>query len=300
MNKLNVDEVTPERFASNLSEEFLAKQPDEWFTRFYAFLREQRALWRSGPWNQGILRNEPIVRLQDGNNVNPFKNTASSKNDEVPNAYLVAGTDIETSFPIVRLSISQNEEARKFLEDLGIPELDIVAKIIEHVLSKYKMGEEIPEETHKQDISKIERAYKIGSKNIERLKKELLATPFVSARFWDGENRYRKPDEIYFQTDELTMYFSENPMCGFVSHGYSGTVKSLLCNLGVTSTVRVTRKPRNATGHVTVKDYRGWHERGIDGFDPDMKIDGLEFAIQNSSAEKSTFIWNEVGIRHAV
>ena len=300
INQLVIYEITPERFANNLSEEFLVRQPDEWFIRLYAFLLGQKALWRPEPWRRGILRSKPIVRLEDGNNVNPFKAPDSFKSDEPPNAYLTAGTAIETSFPIVSLSISQDEEARKFLKDLGIPELDIVAEVIEKVLPKYRAGEEISEEKHKQDICKIEHAYKTdSSEKRSRLRNELLATPFVLARFWDAKSRYCKPDEVYFQTDELKLYFFENPMYSFVSHGYSETVKSLLDNLNVTSKVRVTRKPKNSKGHVVIKNYHGRHERGVDGFDPGIKIDGLEIAIQHSSTEKSTFIWNEIAIPYA-
>ena len=297
INELGVHEITPERFASNLSEEFLTKQPDEWFTRLYAFLLGQKALWRPERWRRAVLRNKPILRLQDGDNVNPFKNIGPFKSVESPNAYLAEGADAGTSLPIVKLSISQDEEARKFLEDLGIPELDIVAEVIEKVLPKYLTGEQIPEEAHNQDISKIENAYKTDStEKRNRLTSELLATPFVRALFWDRQNRYCKPDEVYFETDKLKLYFSENHKCGFVSHGYWKTVKSLLRNLGVRDTVRVTRRSKDLKGHVNLKNYHGRHERGIYGFDPDMKVDGLEEALQYLTVKKSQFIWNEIAI----
>lgn len=300
INELGVYEITPERFANNMSEEFLAKQPDEWFIRLYAFLLGQKALWRPGRWNRGILRNKPILRLQNGNNVNPFKDRESFKFDESPNAYLAVETGTETDFPTVKLAISQDEEARKFLTEMGIPELDIVAEVIEKVLPKYKAGEEISEEKHKQDISKIERAYKTDSwEKRSRLKNELLATPFVLARFGNAENRYCKLNEVYFETDELRLYFSENPTYGFVYHGYSETVKSLLGSLNVTSTVRVTRQPKNSKGHVVMKSYHGHHERGVDGFDPDIKVEGLENAIRHPTLEKSAFIWKEIAVPHA-
>ena len=200
MNELDIDEVTPERFASNLSGKFLDEQTDEWFIRFYEFLLGQKALWRPphSRWDTGgILRRKPILRLQDGTHVKPFRP------DKSPTAYLAKETDIETSFPIVKLSISQDEETRKFLKELGIPELDIVAEVIEKVLPKYMADEVISDEMHKQDVSKIERAYKTdSSEKKNRLQKKLLETPFILARFQNGENRYCKPDQVYFETDE--------------------------------------------------------------------------------------------------
>ena len=76
MQELDIEEVDPEVFARNLSEQFLASQDDEWFIRFYEFLSEQNALWRPPRWEYdegGILRNKPILRLQDGSHVNPFR-----------------------------------------------------------------------------------------------------------------------------------------------------------------------------------------------------------------------------------
>ena len=44
MQELDIEEVTPETFASKLSDQFLAGQDDKWFIRFYEFLSDQKAL----------------------------------------------------------------------------------------------------------------------------------------------------------------------------------------------------------------------------------------------------------------
>ena len=92
MKELYVEEVTPEVFARKLSEQFLASQDDEWFIKFYEYLSEQKALWRSPRRKhdaEGILRTKPILRLQNGSHVNPFRHDGS------PNAYLAVGEDTE-------------------------------------------------------------------------------------------------------------------------------------------------------------------------------------------------------------
>lgn len=285
MSELNVDEITPDKFANSLSEGFLAEQTDEWFIRFYKFLLGQKTLWHYP------LTWRPILRLQDGMHVNP------SRPDKSPTAYLASEKDVETSLPIIKLSISQDEEAHKFLKDLGVPELDIVAEVVEKVLPKYVTREKIPEEMHKQDISKIDQAYKTdSSEKRNRLRKELHRTPFILAGFRDGKNRYRKPNKVYFETDKLRLYFSENDLYGFVDSGYPESIRTLLEDLGITNAVRVTRKGRNSKGHVIIKNCHGCHERGIDGFDPDIKVDGLEKAIEYPSVEKSVFLWEEIAI----
>ena len=132
INELDVDEITPEAFARNLSKEFLGEQMDEWFIKFYHFLSEQKALWRRSDrsWERGILLDKPILRLQDGTHVTPFR-------PDSPRAYLATKMDIETSLPIVKVSLSADEKARKFLQELGVPKLDIVEEVIGKTLPKY-------------------------------------------------------------------------------------------------------------------------------------------------------------------
>ena len=43
-----------------------------------------------------------------------------------------------------------------------------------------------------------------------------------------------------------------------------------------------------------------WHERGLNGFDPTIHVDGLEHAIRNSNLKKSNFIWKKIARPHAV
>ena len=198
INELLVDEFTPEKFAGNLSKEFLAEQTDEWFIRFYSFLSAQKALWRRprGGETGGVLLNKPILRLENGSHVEPHQANNS------PIAFIVDENDADTSLPIVKVKLSKNKEARNFLEnDLSIPKLDIVEKVISEVLPKYQRpGEEISDEIHKQDVSKIECAYKTDSaEKKKRLSDVLCETPFILAECPnEGGRGYRKPRQVYF------------------------------------------------------------------------------------------------------
>ena len=88
--------------------------------------------------------------------------------------------DAETSLPIVKTEISREEEVRQFLKDLGIPELDIVAEVIERVLPRYATGlSEVPIDEHKRDIGKIERAYLTDSQEKKRRLSRLLKNSFL-------------------------------------------------------------------------------------------------------------------------
>ena len=55
---------------------------------------------------------------------------------------------------------------------------------------------------------------------------------------------------------------------------------------------KVTCRKPNYDGHIDIQDYRGNHKRGLNGFDPDCEIEGLEYALEHITVEKAQIIWN--------
>ncbi len=301
LNELKIEEVTPEGFARGISGPFLHKQSDEWMIALYTYFGPLKALWRPGydrnPWGTaGPLRSKNIIRLENGTQVPPFRSDGS------PNAYLVDTTDTKTSLPHVKIAISQNEDAFSFLKQLGIPELDLVAEVIENVLPKYSDDpSKINNHEHRHDMSKIVKAYATDSREKKsRLREQLLETPFVRMKQnIDALATYRCPGEIYFSSNYLEQYFLGDEKIAFVFTGYSPTEIELLKELGVADSIRVVRKKPNKQGFVIIKDCHGCHERGLLGFDPDIHIDGLENALASPTLEKSQFIWNSIAVLHS-
>ncbi len=290
---LGIEEVTPVMFARRLSIPFLSVQPNDWFIEFYRFLLDQTAVAH-------ILRTEPILRLQDRTHVSPFAA------DGPPNAYLPIGTDTDTSLPIVMLEISQDEEARRFLENLGLREWDIVEDVIRNILPKYKDASSIvPVETHRRDFDRIERANNTDSdKARRRLRNALQETPFILVESLDENGPvYRKPEELYLPTNELRVYFEGYASYQFVSPEYAEGHHDMLKELGVSRSIRVTCESTPGTTydiHLNNSIYpdsrSDCYRRGLEGFDPDIKIDGLENALMNPSPAKSEIIWNRLAI----
>ena len=296
-NELKIDEIDPEVFARNLSKEFLVEQTDEWFIKFYQFLSTQKALWRpprSGWEMGGILRNKPILRLQNGSHANP------SRPNNSPIAYLA--TDTETSLPIVKVTLSSDEEARKFLQELGVPKLDIVAEVIGKILPKY-MSDSAPvdPEENERDLKKIDGAYETDSKEKNnRLQDALRKTPFILAEYPnEGGRAYGKPHQVYFSREELQIYFSGNGSfaCVNLDHPHAKLFKEL----GVSDHVRIQceSKPRSTTD-VWLRYKHGCHRRGLKGFDPDISVDGLRDALETPSIEKSRIIWNKIAADYSL
>ena len=294
MQELNTEEVDPEVFARNLSAQFIASQDDEWFIKFYMFLSGQNALWRPPRWKYdegGILRKKPILRLQDGSHVNPFRYDGS------PNASLAIGTDTETSLPIVKITLSSDEKVQKFLQELGVPELDIVEEVIREILPKYTDDSvTIDPDENKHDFRKIERAYKTDSQEKKkRLEEQLQVTPFIQAECPSMKKTvYREPDQVYFRSNDLHIYFFKDDFFACVNSDHPQS--ALLKDLGVSKTVRIHRREKNREGYVSITSSRGDHKRGLNGFDPDIHVEGLKCAMANPDPEKSAFIWNEIAI----
>ena len=292
MEILGIEEVTPDMFARRLTKEFLSTQTDEWFVKFYNFLSEQPALWRS---NGAVLRAKPILRLQDRRHVIP------SQEGAVPTAYLSLDKSPDTALPIVKWEITQDKSAYRFLKTLGVQECDIVAEVIEKVLPRYKSKMcPVPINDHLQDFDKIQRAYN-NTDSIEKkeqLKTMLRETPFIQAEEPDKDgNIYFEPECLYFGDNTLRLYFANNPSCAFVDLDiYPPSAKSLFDDLGILCSVRIHRESEDSQGCVTIVNQHGNHKRGWNGFDPSITVDGLEYALNNPTLEKSSFIWNHIAI----
>ena len=299
MNELDVEEITRDVFARKLSGAFLKNQSDEWIISFYTYLSGREALWKKAEYNwqpPALLREKPIIRLNDGNHVNPFRSDGS------PNAYLPL--EEETDFPIVKVEIAENESACDFLKKLGIPEQDLVAEVLEKILPKYNHNAmEIHLEEHERDIDKIQRSYLTDShEKKRRLSKKLSETPFIhSINMALGPEGYKRPDELYFSNHDLLMYFEGNKDIWFVSSKYLVKDKfmNLIRELGVAENVRVKCKKGNRQGYVVIVDSHGEHKRGYNGFDPNIEVDGLAHAIEHPTTEKSLFVWNNLAIPHS-
>ena len=230
--------------------------------------------------------------------------------------------------------VSVSEEVCNFLRTLDLPQWDIVDEVVNTILPKYKKDfPTVSIQDHKTDFKKIISAYEAGEQvRKKHLKTELQATPFILAENPDLNYLfYLNPDQLYFGTDELRVYFEENdlmswvkiwrknngddltylrkcfksdesggPTGAFVDLGiYPSSAQSLFADLGISDSVEVYRKEKHPRGHVPIVSRPRNHKRGLEGFDPNIQVDGLEFALNHSTVEKSAFIWNHIVIPNA-
>ncbi len=301
--ELGVGEVTPAELLAEATRGFLEAQTDEWITRFYGFLQAEPGLWREPrvPGDPpGPARTRPIIRLEDGRQVEPFD--AGDR----PAAYLPADYEpgpAGTGFPTVRRAVAEAPAARAFLEALRFTEPDIVSEVLEIILPRYarRAGEgdgpsgvaALDRAQHAADLDCIMRAMdEADAGRRPRMMEQLRETAFlIGENAATGEQRLMPPPALYQRTRDLEIYLDGNPDAWFAADTY-GPWLAQLRGMGVRDQVDVQARAPGPLGHVLIVAGFARHERGLDGFDPDARIDGLEFALQHPGHARAEYVWN--------
>ena len=303
--KLNIPDIALNDFINKLDYKFLINQSDMWIEKFYFFLLNH------GTNNTiNIVKNKPIIRaIKDGKqvHVSPF-------NDNKPNVY-ISHDNNKTPSAIVKPEIIKNNAIEKYLiETLKIPIMNDISNIIDNIIPKYKLNTiNITLDEHILDITRIAKAYKTGTSD----EKNRFLSEIRDAKIILAENinnkfiGYKKPNEVYFKNDDLSIFFAFNETIGFVSSKYNESVYEFLTILGVENNIKIKRKQHDYQNHVIIMSNFGNHKRGINKFDPNILIDGLEnnFNVFNKvdivslSKDKlilfSTYVWNEIAIKYS-
>jgi hypothetical protein len=201
--ELGINEMDTDSLVSRFTEDFIKKQSDEWVARFYAFLLDQPALWRTGGFKL-----KPILRLESGKHVTLL--------DDAGHIQAFLPTEGQSGFPQVKRSLVQDALALKFLKQLGLTAPDPVDDVIFHVLPKFvQPGSATPSIAEYRELfGRILAAFQTDSTSQrEKLVSKLKQTPFVRCRnAATGKIEYQLPEAVYFATDKLTTLFNGIPV----------------------------------------------------------------------------------------
>lgn len=297
LHRVGIDEIDADRFVRRIDRDFISRQSSDWIRQFYEYASvfNSRSYLHTSPFN--ILKVKPIIRLADDTHVAPYRNSW----DDKPQAYLP--TEHESQFPTVKRQVCKSDKAVEFLKKLGLKEPDIVDEVEKNILRKYIEGQEIGYAEHMEDIGLIIQALEEDSQVRKKsLVTALKATPFLWATNAIRDSEYRKPDDyIYFRNQTLEMYFAGNPEGWFISSKYEQYFNDLK-QLDIWQGVVRSLIESDASGYVTIMNYRGRHVRGLNGFHPGFEIVGLEVALSKPNIERSRYIWNKLLIpnRHLI
>jgi len=283
---LFIDEIEPINFARLLDVEFFQKRSSNWMIMFYSFLLEQRALWST---RDSVLRSKAFIRLVDGSHILPF-----DENGELQVFLLSEG---DTEFKVVSQDITNDPKALEFLLALGIKEPNLVDEVIKNILPKYRQVNLalISEEENLNDVSLVLQAYK-GATHDQRkqLHKHLQDARLIYAvNKGSGKKDYLPIKDVYFMEGALKEYLNGNADAWDLDFRYY-VYKSNLIGLGLKEKIGIKFDKPGPDGYVLLSSSHGHHRRGVDGFDPDADIFGLDNALANPSIEKSRYIWNQL------
>jgi hypothetical protein len=279
-DEIGIDEVTPAEVVARVTREFLEEQPDEWITRFYAFLYYNSPEWEAA-------RSAPIIRLEDGSQVVP--------SDGQGRLAVYLPGPVASSLPTVRRTIADAPAARQFLEALNLAEPDVVAEVLQIVLPRYDGLEvaKLDPARHAADVECVVRALdEAAARRREELLERVRQAAFlIGENAADGALRLMPPPALYQRSKELEAYFDGNPDIWFAADRY-GPWLAQLRPMGVRQAVEVRARTPNELGYVLVTIEFGRNERGLDGFDPAAEIDGLDFALRHPAQARSEYAWN--------
>jgi hypothetical protein len=99
------------------------------------------------------------------------------------------------------------------------------------------------------------------------------------------------PPALYQRSRDLEIYLDGNTGAWFAADVYGPWLAQLRA-MGVRDQVDVQARAPGPLGHVLLVAGFARHERGLDGFDPEARIDGLEFALQHPGHARAEFVWN--------
>jgi hypothetical protein len=194
------------------------------------------------------------------------------------------------------------------LMEMGcVGKLDRKREVERHILPKYQKKDEIcvSADENVRDVEAIVSAIKAIPlvRDQKQFIDDLGKYSILSATNADtGKKAWWIPRYVHLGTQytgdtELQTYFARNGVIDFLDSVYVDVVSPEdLAQLGCASEIRITRKAPSSSGHVDIRDWHGSHERGLDGFDPDFEIEGLEHALseleKSSSVALAQTIWN--------
>jgi hypothetical protein len=206
LNKLSVTELDAEGLARRVNSQFLERRSDAWVQRYYEFLFEQSAIQRKLG-----LAGRKIIRL----------NTNEHVQVDGPNGVRLAylPSNEKTSFPTVKPTVCQSQNAWKFLVDLGLTIPDPVDDVIHNILPRYNETSELFPSEFDDDVGRIVEAYQTDS---NRRKQELVShlkrANWIPCRNAESNKTYLTVSDsnTYLPTERLVELFAENRHIWFV------------------------------------------------------------------------------------
>lgn len=285
-------QVEADTLTSKLTATFLSEQKIEWLMRFVHYAKSIQA-----------MRKVPFIRLESGEQVSLPENKLVS-----PPAWFTSldtsGLDL-TVFPLVHAELVADEAIRSFLEEKGIREIDAAAIVEKSILPKFReeqFTENFDEKTYADYLRHIKDAYNKSDQSArDQLINSLKIVSWLACIHASGKSEkivWKKPGDssLFARTNDHEIWFEglEKFDAYFLHPCVTDTLEENQIKLLIKpiDTLVKKRTPKY-NNHVEISSSRGNHKRGLDGFDPDWEIVGLELRINSDlTSEQSVILWN--------
>jgi len=290
--KIGIEKKEIVDFAKSINGEFIIKKSDEWMIDFYTAILGNNTLFRgkTNYQSKGILREKPIIRLDDGTHINVY-----NEKDELQ-VYFPA--EQESGFKTVKGVFVENEKSKEFLDKLGLTKPDKVAEIKEFIAPKYK-GEElnVSQKTYMQDFDKANSIWKNSEEHERSIIVDILKeVNFIGSLNHNQHFSLHKPQEVYFPKEKLQMWFDGNDeneiyFLADCLQTDDNNNRDFLEKLGIYTEPRVWGNEQYG-GWGKWDTERHYYARGLRGFNPKFKIEGLEYSLKNINFKRSLYIFD--------
>ncbi|MDQ6961928.1 MAG: hypothetical protein Q9M28_05290, partial [Mariprofundaceae bacterium] len=282
--ELDIPEITFQKFCSEITEGFIKTKPDKWIVEFYSCITKNKALYRLGSshQNKGILRQRPIIRLEDDSHVCPENSSGELQVYLPPKG--------QSKFTTVKRGLAEAAEAYEFLTSLGLEVPNNIAEIKEFIIPKYQ-GSSIELGEYRDDFKRVLDLWLEADEYRRREISDLLReTQFIRCENQKAGIEYQSANDVYFKTEKLTAWFNNNTQNGIYflesTVDLSEDGRKFFESLGVRYDLKMP-----GTKDVRVNDF-GKHERSVNGFNPAFNIHGLEFSLSDMTFDRSVLLWS--------
>lgn len=311
-NDLRLRQFNTEALVKGLSCEFMEKQSKEWILRLYSFFRENARNLFIIDNTRGVklLRYAPIIKTMDGKWIAPFiKNEVG----DAPNVYYYKeGMNAKYSF--VDKAYSDNEQAKRFFDDLKLKYPEEGDYIYSNVLPRYVGEAEIDNNVVVRDFETLYNySCTIESEKREHFMEKLRQHQFlIASNIKDKSEQYLyKAEQIYDDTECINDFFGngDTEIYIFDYDFYSpviekytkGKIQAFVRELGISITPQIRNEKYEGIGqwglswrlHPLQKQIVKSHiAKFTKVWMTDYYIEGLTDAIRLITKEKSLLIWS--------
>ncbi|MEM8528302.1 MAG: AAA domain-containing protein [Bacteroidota bacterium] len=176
-----------------LHEDFIQTQSDEWLSSIYQeWYQQHRSLWAR-------LKYLPIIRTAKEAVLAPFNAASHQTQVYLPSKF-------SSNYPTVKASLIEAEQARKFLESIGLTTPDLREELLHQVLPAFETQniEATPETLEKI----VTHYFQCTAEEAELLSERLKNLPILLAiQAESGEIKSATPQAVYLLNDFLQIWF---------------------------------------------------------------------------------------------